>query len=249
MITLLNKFDDNYIIKKEDVLEIVDKYARDENVSNNIKDVLLINDEKSSYDTDNSILKINIDNINDYSYETLKTLKKEYSIDDKYDSYFINYLYLYNIYFYLNHVKQKSMYEDKEDITGYLYDLCNNIKADNNTNNLLSMNIEASNNSLLTAYNLMNHTKLPSKEANIMHLKYLKSLLLNYNRRNNYQVTSPIELLNDSFPVIDIDKVNELLDNSKLSKIERIDLGLPITTKEYDSIQNEINKKLIKKTH
>ena len=70
-----------------------------------------------------------------------------------------------------------------------------------------------------------------------MHLECFKKLLLNYNRRNKYQVSAPIEVLNEMFPMIDIDELNVLLDESKLSKIDRFNLGLPVTAKEYDSIR------------
>ena len=33
MITLLNRFDDNYVIRKEDVLDLTAKYIRDNNLS------------------------------------------------------------------------------------------------------------------------------------------------------------------------------------------------------------------------
>ena len=78
---------------------------------------------------------------------------------------------------------------------------------------------------------------------------FLNNLLLNYRRRNNYQVSSPIDALSDMFPNIDIDRINELLDQSKLSRVDRINLGLPISPKEFDTVNNEVTKRLIKTNH
>lgn len=249
MITLLNKFDDNYVIKKEDVLEISSKYAKDNNLSSCISDVVFTEDGDSIYDPNSKLIRFNIDRIVDVNRELFERLKQEFQIDDKYTSYYLNYYYLNSIYNILCHVKQKAQYEDKDNILGYLYDLSERLDVDRESKLLIPMEREANNTGLLTAYTLMNYTKLPSKEAHIMQLQYLNNLLLNYRRRNNYQVSSPIDALSDMFPNIDIDRINELLDQSKLSRIDRINLGLPISPKEFDTVNSEVTKRLIKTNH
>ena len=249
MITLLNKFDDNYVIKKEDVLEIASKYAKDNNLSAFIDDVVFTDEGESLYDPDRKLVSFATESIMDSNSKLFQRLKEEFQIDDKYTSYFLNYYYLNCIYNVLTHVKQKADYEGKEDIRGYLYDLSQRLTTDPQSRLLIPMEREANNTGLLTAYTLMNYTKLPGKEAHIMQLQYLNGLLLNYRRRNNFQVTSPIEVLSDLMPEIDIDRINELLDQSKLPRVDRINLGLPITPKEYDGVQSEINKRLVKTNH
>ena len=73
--------------------------------------------------------------------------------------------------------------------------------------------------------------------------------MLNYDRKNSYQVTAPIDILYTKDSSIDSNKINELLDASKYSKISRMNLGLPITTKEYDNVENELVKRKIKIKH
>mgnify|MGYP007102030752 CR=1 FL=1 len=237
MITLLNRFDDNYVIQKEDVLDITSKYIRDNNLSRLVKDIVI---------SDENIIKYNIDDILETNERLFQQLQRENDIDNKYTTYYLNYFYLKQIYEVLNHISQKANYDGKEDIRGFLYDLCQTVSMDDKNRDLLPMEIEASNEGLLTAFNYLNYTKLPGKEKERIHLEYLKKLLLNYNRKNNFQTASPIEVLNEIFPIVDMKELNILLDKSRLSKIDRLNLGLPITTKEYDSIQNTISKKLIK---
>ena len=106
-----------------------------------------------------------------------RELKEKYQIDDRYDTYFINYFYLHFIYRELTHINQLSRVErtnGKEDIHNYLYDTCYQLhKTDKSfyeQNSILLPNeIRANNTGLLTAYTLMNCTKLPGKEANIMY--------------------------------------------------------------------------------
>ena len=249
MITLLNRFDDNYVIKKEDVLEITSRYAIDNNLSSYIDDVVFSQDGESQYNPEEQVVSFDLDRMMDSNSRSFQRLKEEFQIDDEYLSYFINYYFLNCIYNVLTRVKQKADYEGKEDLVGYLYDLSQRLIVDPKSKLLIPMEREASNNGLLTAYTLMNYTKLPSKETHIMQLQYLNKLLQYYKRRNNFQVTSPIEVLSDTFPNIDIDKINELLDQSRLSRVDRINLGLPITPKEYDSVNSEVAKKLLKTNH
>ena len=244
MITLLNRFDDKYVIKKEDILEITSKYTRDNNLRTYLSDVVFSNEE-SSYDPESQIINFNIDAIEESNRRLFERLRDTHQIDEAYTSYYLNFYYLQTIYHLLTHVSQKANYQDREDLVGYLYDLNSRLHVDPKTGLLLPMEIEANNTGILTASKLLRCTKLPGKESTVMDLEYLKSLLLNYQRRNNYQVTSPVEVLSSTFPIVDIDKINELLDQSKLSKTDRFNLGLPVTTKEYD----EVAKKLVKSKH
>ena len=40
MITLLNKFDDNYLIKEDDVYDIVFSYIKENNLTDELKDIV-----------------------------------------------------------------------------------------------------------------------------------------------------------------------------------------------------------------
>ena len=246
MITLLNKFDDGYVIQSEDVLDIADSYIGNNNLSEYVNDITISCDDTSKYDDDNRLVKFNIDDILENNVRLFKKLEQEYNIDEKYKTYYLNYFYLKQIYEVLTSISQKSKYDGKNDIRGFLYNYCKNVDLDDKSSLMLPMKIEASNEGLLTSYNYLNYTKLPGREAEKMHLEYLKKILLNYYRKNNFQVISPIELLNEMFPLIDMDELNGLLDQTKLSKIDRFNLGLPVTAKEYDSVQNDLNKRLIK---
>ena len=257
MITLLNRFDDKHIIDLEDILEITSKYVRDNGVESSFRDVSFTKDDRiiSDYNFNNSEISFNMEQLLNVSKQRAEELKKEYDIDDKYESYFINYRILYHIYKELEHVSQKSrLNREKESIENYLIDLSINMKNSNrdffNENHLLiPSEIDADNVGLSTAYTLLSYTKLPSREANIVQLEYLKRLLLNYDRKNSYQVTAPIDILYTKDSSIDSNKINELLDASKYSKISRMNLGLPITTKEYDNVENELVKRKIKIKH
>ena len=92
----------------------------------------------------------------------------------------------------------------------------------------------------------MNYTKLPSKEAKVMQLQYLFSLMMNYQKQNNFRVIAPIEKLAEKNPNVNLYEIYDIARQINLSKIERMNLGLPINSKEFDGLEKEKHKLLIK---
>ena len=254
MITLLNKFDDGYIIGEKDVLEIVSHYIEEDNLEEFIKDVSFDNNYEGmgAYKHKANIIILNNENILKFCYCIWDKLMKLYNIDEKYCTYFINFYYLYVLFHEIEHAKQNKKYEsldDKSVLYAFLYGLCSRLEGNNQfydkNHDLFPTEIEADNNGLLKSYNLLSYTKLPVRETKVLYLQYLVSLQSNYERINRYRVLTPIEkLYNDikidnNIKVIDMNLILKLLDKSKLSKIERFNLGVCITPKEFDSISRE----------
>ena len=252
MISLLNKFDDNYVINEEkDILDIVSFYLKSNDLSDYLKDTFI--DNKSShvayYDTKEKTIVLNSDKILEYCYKKANKTQLDYHVNDKYYTYYLNFYYISVLFHELTHAMQKMYYEksNKESLYAYLYDLCRLLKFTNlafydKNHDLLPMEIDAANNGLLKAYQLMTYTKLPGKEVQVMHLEYLSSLLNNYRRVNDYKVLAPLDKLHVKNPIIDIEEIYKLMDNEKVSKIQRMNFGLDITPKEYDSIDKERQK-------
>ena len=256
MITLLNKFDDKYIIKEEDVLEIVSFYLRSNNLDNYLKDTIFDDKENflASFDTKNNIIIINNERVWKFCYKNSDNALEKYHFNEEYYSYFLNFYYISVLFHEMTHAKQKMEYENNlnSDLYNYLYELCrileySDLSFYNKNHDLFPMEIEATNNGLLKAYQIMSYTKLPNKENEIMHLEYLESLLNNYKRINNYRVLTPMDKLHQKNMFIDMNEINNLLDKEKLSKIKRLNLGLDITPKEYDSIEKEKEKILLRR--
>ncbi len=249
MITLLNKFDDKYIISEKDILGIVLSYIELNGLDNYFKDIVFSSNSKfmGYYNTKTNEVVLNDDKIMKFCYRLYDRLVKTCKVDEEYYTYFINFYYLYIIYHELTHVSQKAKYEKEindNSLFNYLYEVCFKIREENNSlygkyHNLFPMEIDANNNGFLTAYNLMQYTKLPGKECKIMHSQYLNSTSLNYEKVSDNRILTPIEKLAMETKCIDLDKVYELLENEKLSKLTRLNLGLPITEKEYDNIEKE----------
>lgn len=63
IITLLNRFDDNYVIQKEDVLDLTARYIRDNNLSSLVSNVVITDEDRSAYDSDSQLVKFNIEDI------------------------------------------------------------------------------------------------------------------------------------------------------------------------------------------
>ena len=112
---------------------------------------------------------------------------------------------------------------------------------------LFPMEIEANNTGLLQSYNLMSHTKLPNREKKIMHLQYVDSLLSNYEKINKYRIKSPFNKLYNEDNRINMNLFNQLLNEVNLSKLERLNLGIDITPHEYNGLQREKIRLLIKR--
>ena len=251
MITLLNKFDDKYIIKEKDVLDIASAYIKENAVEKYLND---INFDSTSnylayYNIRTNDIVFNDEKIINNAYKLYDLFYKEYHVNEDNYTYFVNFYYLYIIYHELTHVSQKKRYENSNDenIYNYLYDLCSNLRKSDVTfykskHDIFPMEIEANNKGTLKAYNLMQYTKLPNKECQMLYLRYLSFLITDYERINNFRIKTPIEKLSDENDFVDINKIYELTDHSHLSKIERLNLGLNITVKEYDGIEKEKQK-------
>ena len=250
MITLLNRFDDQYVVKKEDVLEIAAKYVKDHGEEAYLRDINFTKEDGviTDFNYKNNEFSINMDNLLKRSKELYQQLKEKYKSEDKYESYYLNFYILQAIYQELTHVSQKKKIESsnkQEELYRYLIELSikekeNNQKLFRGSPLLIPAEIEATNTGLLTAFNLLDYTKLPSKESNIMYLEYLKNLILYYQRMNKYQVKTPIEILKEKDNNIDLKKIYRLLDKSKMKKMARMNLGLPITASEYKGIEKAI---------
>ena len=140
---------------------------------------------------------------------------------------------------------------DKNNISNYLYELSYRLKKDDPNlykeyHNLFPIEIDANNTGYYKAYSLMSYTKLPSKECKIMQLQYLFSVLYNYDRLNTFRVMTPIEKLAELNPNVDLYKIFDLARQENISKMNRLYLGLPITSREYDGIVKEKQKLLTK---
>ncbi len=244
MITLLNKFDDEYKINEKDILDIAWSYIKENRLEDILKDVKF--DPTSIYlgfynDKSNTIV-FNDERIQIKVKELYNELLTRYQIDEKYLTYFWNFFYLFITFHDVEHINQIAKYNRREsELYNYLYDVCNTIKEKDydlyiSKHDLFPINIEVDNASYLHAYNLMAHTKLPNIELKLMYLEYIKSLLKNYEKYDDKIVISPVDKLAMLTSEIDLDNITRLLNETRLSKIDRMNLGLSITPSEYDSI-------------
>ena len=255
MITLLNKFDDNYSLEKKDVLEITNAYIKENNLELYLVDVIF--DDKSqyigAYNMKDKVITLNNDKMVKFCHKSANNLSRIYNIDENYYTYFFNYYYLYIIFHELEHVMQTKKYEGKESLLyKFLYELCQRLHYSSqvfyhDNHDLFPMEIDANNNGYIRAYNLLSYTKLPGRELKIMHGQYYFSLLYNYAKINNFRILTPIDKLCNTNEIINKKLILQLLDICKLSKIERLNLGLDITSSEYNSIEREKIKLLLLK--
>lgn len=251
MITLLNKFDDKYIIQKDDIHEITSKYIKENEAQEFLRDVNLTKESDIVVDFNykNNELSINMDKLLEQCYKLYRELKERYKIEDQFESYFINYYILEALYQELVHVSQKKrLNSNEEELYKHLIELSIKIKENNpdfhkDNKLIIPGEIEARNTGILTAYNWLDYTKLPVKKDQILYLEYLRNLLLNYKKKNKYQVETPIELLIQKDSSIDIEEIYKLVDKSKMKKIGRLNLGLPITAREYSGVEKAIKNR------
>ena len=252
MITLLNKFDDNYVIGKiNDICDIVSPYIRQYNLGGYLKDISFNPESKylAYYNIRTNRLFFNDEKIIRTGYRLFDQLRRKYQISEKYYTYFLNYFYLYIIYHELTHVYQKARDESTlNELYLYLYELCDQLRKEsvhfyNKFHDLFPMEREAINNGALVAYNLMKYTKLPGYECKVMRLKYFKIITADYELVNQSQVISPIETLLNKYPER-LEKINELSKTAKLSKEMKFNFGLPVSTQELKNV-NFTKKKIL----
>ena len=245
MITLLNKFDDDYLMREKDFLDISASYIKDNDLENYLNDVIFDPSYPhiGRYDILNRRIILNNEKIIELANRLYRRLQDRYPIDERYSSYFINFYYLYILYHELAHVDEKVKYDsviNSSPIFNYLYEMCLKITSKDGfyrmNHDLIPMEIDANNYGYLKAWTLMSYTKLPRREQRIMHLEYLSSMLHNYQKVGKNKIITPIVKLSMMDREIDLDKIIEYTNESRLSKIDRINLGLSITPDEYDSI-------------
>lgn len=273
MITLLNKFDDHYIIKEQDIIDIAYSYIKANNLEGYLSDIYIDNNSNhlGHYNIRTKEIVLNDEKVIKFGYRLYDKLHDKYQIDEDNYTYFLNFYYMYIIYHELTHVSQRAKYEmnlGKEiNIFNYMYELCSKLHRDDiifykTNHNLFPMEIDANNNGYLIAYNLMKYTKLPSKETKIMYEQYLFSLTCYYDKLMNstllpfnkslkekddtYKIISPIEKLSRVSDNISLYEIFDIVRQINLSKLERLNLGLPIEVNEYDGLEKERKKILIK---
>ena len=256
MITLLNKFDDKYVIKEDDVLQIVLYYLKENNLDSILSDVKFDDDFKymASYDLRNNKVILNNEKMWKYCYLKTDKVINDFKINSDYYTYFLNFYYIAIIFHELTHVLQKYNYEktlSNNKLYVYLYELCRfleygDIASYNKNNNLFPMEIEANNEGLLKAYKLMSYTKLPTKENKIMYLEYLRKVLSNYKKINKFRVLTPLDKLANKDSRINLNEISELVDEVNLNRISRLNYGLDITSREYDIVNKEKQKILLR---
>lgn len=257
MITLMNKLDDeNYIIQQRDVLDVADAFIRENHFDEFLKDI----DFKQNingighYDANKRVIFFNENKILEKCYSLYNSLLSHHDIDENYDTYFINFYYLFILYHEFAHVLRKVKYENsfnEENIYTYLYEMCVTMidkDRDFYTKNhqFFPIEIEANNIGFYKAYSLMSYTKLPAKECKVMQYQYLKSLLRNYQKVDGSKIITPIEKLAEMNEDVDLDKIIDLSSHENIPRSERLNLGLPISLKEYDGIAKEKQKLLVK---
>lgn len=257
MISLLNKFDDGYVINEEkDVLDIVSFYLKSNDLTEYLKDTSFDNESVylAYYNIKEKTIILNNEKIREYCHKNVERLKQDYHISDEYYTYYLNFYYMEVLFHELTHAIQKKNYEHAKEnsLCVYLYDLCRLLECSdlsfyNQNHDLLPLEIDATNNGYLKSYQLMTYTKLPGKETMLMHLEYLKKLLSNYRKINSFKVLAPLDKLHVKNPIVDIEEIYKLMDQEKTSKIDRLNYGLDISPKEFDSIEKEKRKILLRR--
>ena len=258
MITLLNKFDDHYVMKENDILETVYHYIVENGLELFIRDVTFNDklDTIAKYSDSKNIIEINMNRLMEVCNMWATKLQKTFHIDNNNYSYLLNYYILFSLFHEITHAMQKKKHDALSLTTNkvyvFLYELNDDLMNRNKDlytrcHDLFPMEIEANNTGLLQSYNLMSHTKLPNREKKIMHLQYVDSLLSNYEKINKYRIKSPFNKLYNEDNKININLFNQLLNEVNLSKLERLNLGIDITPHEYNGLQREKIRLLIKR--
>lgn len=255
---LINKFNNYYVMNQDDILNITSKFITEYRLEEFLCDIKF-NDslgELAVYNPSKSIIYINMQRLWNACYKWSNKLQVTYKIDNCNYSYLLNYYCLYILFHEITHAIQKQKHDKYVNNTNsvyiFLYELCEILELDNKElydkyHDLFPMEIEANNNGLLKAYNFMSHTNLPSREKRILNLQYINSLLSNYEKDNKSRIITPFSKLYNVESRINIDKLNELIEEISLDKIDRLNLGLVITNQEYKGLQKEKYILLIKR--
>ena len=258
MSSLLSKFNDNYVINLDDVYEIALNYIKVNHLELFLNDIDFDDnrEELAFYNPKECNIILNNKKTWETCYKWTDKFMELYHVDNKYYSYILNFYYLYVLFHEMTHANQKMNHDQLTSKTSnvylFLYELCEKLHLDSqefydNNHDLFPMEIEANNNGLLKAYNIISHTKLPKKESRILYLQYIKSLLTNYEKENKYHILTPLDKLYKEENRINMKMINELFDKANLTLIERLNLGLNITPKEYNHLQKEKLRILIKR--
>lgn len=232
MITILNKFDDGYIIG-------------DHNVEQNIKDIHDITSVfLKMYGIDDKEIKLSNDSgiicAYDY-YSNYAMLNAEKALEEsmkfasdfpeEYRSYYVNYYFLYFIHYLVMHLVQSQMYgqQNSDNPLRYLYDVSEKSSQNGivtcNESILTPMEIEARNMARKRAWQIMRSTKLPMKDVALFHYYYLSMLIEKYGDDG----LSPIEMMPLDNTNIDLEKLFQLMENTGIGIKDRINLGLPVS--------------------
>ena len=166
MITLLNKFDDNYIIHEEDILDIISQYIKAYDLEQFIKDVNFDNNLNvlASYNCSNLTININMKRLWETCYKWSNKLQSLYKIDNSNYSYLLNYYCLYILFHEITHANQKKQHDllikNTDSMYIFLYELNEKLQLENKDlynkhHDLFPMEIEANNTGLLNSYNLI----------------------------------------------------------------------------------------------
>ena len=257
MNSLINKFNNYHVMDSDDILDITSRIISEYHLEEYLKDIKFNDDldEIAVYGQTSCIIYINMKRLWTACYNWANKLQAKYKIDDRNYSYLLNYYCLYILFHEITHAVQKKKHDklcnDTNSAYIFLYELCELLEREEkelyeNHHDLFPMEIEANNNGLLKSYNFISHTNLPNREKRILHSQYLTSLIMNYDISDK-AITTPFNKLYNLESRINILKLNELLEESPLDKIERLNLGLDITRGEYKSLQKEKVRLLIKR--
>ena len=107
---------------------------------------------------------------------------------------------------------------------------------------LTPMEIEANNRARYRAYLLLRSTKLPTKKSEILRYHFLISLIEYY----GVEGIPPINKVANEFENIDLDRLNELMNNTRMSVKEKMNLGLEVDPRIIDYVARRSEKVLRK---
>ena len=242
---IINIIDSGNIIETDDILRIVSLYIKYYNLDKYVKDVYFDSENiyPAHYIIKDNIIVFNDKKIIESAYKLYDLVYNVYEIDENSFKYILDFYYLYVIYHELEHAKQKMIYETSDnELFSYLYEIRErlHLKKDfyDQYHDLFPMERQAINSGNMKAYQLICHSNLSKRECNVLYLLYLIRRAYNYHYRKDVNVISPI---NQLFELAqgDINILNNLIMNSKLSIDDKIDFGLDIDYSKYKNLCKE----------